>query len=222
MSNYGLEINGLKNSQMPCLYLSHIIDVRLVSGKDLTYGEMTSKNLDIFSPDKSGDMSMTEISCVKFIGDTYQDSYSGIANGAAYSRGNGAGVYFRPSKFWDFKIYCYKPLHPNLNGYGLVTYNTDGVPTFFATANIAYAEDFKIGEVKGEQRLYISSPYALHGDMMSFYATNKHGQLVRASCYNGNSERENYDLDIPIFSITPPTKEEEDILKNNGKIVYIR
>lgn len=222
MSNYGVHIDGMALSQMPCMYLSHIIDVK-------KQGRVSYQDIQRWNNLVGSIGNEAAFMCLKFNGTNYHAKSTGIQinpwfNVSSNQYVNGLYQYDFCS-FWDFKIYIYRQVKKsNLSGYGVVI-NDENESPIYINANdgdyFSYAQDFRVGDA-GAGRLYFSQYYRYEGQRQHFFASSNGGALVRASCMFGNVTPTHYEVPTEIFSIKPPTAAEEQNLKNAGRYITLR
>lgn len=131
---------------------------------------------------------------------------------------------FKGSPFFNFKLYFYHPLKTMVEtGYGISIRNSNSEIIYIQGSNgeLSYAEDFKIGDV-GNNQLYLSSSYALEGNIRKFYASDAQGGLVRAGMMTGNTGLAHYQLNPPILSIKMPSSSGEETVRKRGTYITIR
>lgn len=227
MSNYGVQIGNLSTQEMPCLFLSAIFDINLVSAKN---GYKSISSVEMYSKlNKFIDDNQRGLVFLTFNGSQYIDKNYGIEvqdmDFALEARsGIDKFLQFKGSPFFNFKLYFYHPLKTMVEtGYGISIRNSNSEIIYIQGSNgeLSYAEDFKIGDV-GNNRLYLSSSYALEGNIRKFYASNSQGGLVIAEMATGNTELAHYQLNPPILSIKMPSSSDEETVRKRGTYITIR
>ena len=227
MSNYGVQIGNLSTQEMPCLFLSTIFDINLVTAKN---GYKSISSVEMYSKlNKFINDNQRSLVFLKFNGSQYIDKNYGIeVQGMNFELDARSGIdkflQFKGSPFFNFKLYFYHPLKTMVEtGYGISIRNSNNEIIYIQGSNgeFSYAEDFKIGDV-GKNRLYLSSSYTLAGNIRKFYASDAQGGLVRAEMMTGNTEPSYYQLDTPILSIKAPSIADEETVKKRGTYIVLR
>ncbi|MBE2898066.1 hypothetical protein KRX11_10030 [Pasteurellaceae bacterium TAE3-ERU1] len=172
---------------------------------------------------------------MKFMGDTHSDTKSGFGfrydiNGRrkmvfeTYGGFNvgirdhtQSGIYFIPSPFWNFKLYCCYPVHSaKLWGYGIATLDEQQRVTFVSASSeeIVYVRGLKIGNYSSG-RLYAPLTNRTEGGVRYFDASDKNGGFAGARCLCAKQMRSV--RRARMLSIADFTSDEERIMHDNGR-----
>ena len=108
MSNYGVQIGNLSTQEMPCLFLSTIFDINLVTAKN---GYKSISSVEMYSKlNKFINDNQRSLVFLKFNGSQYIDKNYGIeVQGMNFELDARSGIdkflQFKGSPFFNFKLY---------------------------------------------------------------------------------------------------------------------